>query len=108
RGAQGNIRSLFPSSPYLSCFFPLCSIHSAFARYALRQSLRRRAFCSHPFAPSGRGKGGARTKGIPCRNFMPPRIRGWMHAPACSESEALVGTGGQRTTGSARGKGGNV
>ena len=31
----------------------------------------------------------------PCPDFMPPRIRGWMYAPACSESEAFVGTGGQ-------------
>ena len=50
---------------------------------APRQSLRRRD--------------GVRTKGeLPCPDFMPPRIRGWMCAPACSESEALVGTGGQR------------
>ena len=49
---------------------------------APRQSLRRRD--------------GVRTKGeLPCPDFMPPRIRGWMCAPACSESEALVGTGGQ-------------
>ena len=51
---------------------------------APRQSLRRRD--------------GVRTKGeLPCPDFMPPRIRGWMHMPACSESEAFVGTGGQRT-----------
>ena len=49
---------------------------------APRQSLRRRD--------------GVRTKGeLPCPDFMPPRIRGWMYAPACSESEAFVGTGGQ-------------
>ena len=49
---------------------------------APRQSLRRRD--------------GVRTKGeLPCPDFMPPRIRGWMCAPACSESEAFVGTGGQ-------------
>ena len=51
---------------------------------APRQSLRRRD--------------GVRTKGeLPCPDFMPPRIRGWTHAPACPENEAFVGTGGQRT-----------
>ena len=73
---------------------------------APRQSLRRRA--------------GVRTKGNtlgltscrpPCgdgccprrrsyqRVNMPPPMRGWMCAPACSESEAFVGTRGRRADG---------
>ena len=49
-----------------------------------------------PAIPPTAGRG-THEGGYPCRNFMPPPIRGWMCAPACSESEALVGTGGQRT-----------